>query len=113
MGSKRNLAVHLNNEHGPREAREPEPAPFPAFAWCVCRRADGKFLLVNEPAGISGGRPGYWLPAGRVDMGETLVECAVREAMEEAGVMVRAVVILRFQIDKEGVFRVAFLCEPV
>ena len=58
------LACHLMQEHGPAQEREP-----PRVA---ARRApDGPFLLVNEPAAISGGRPGYWLPAGRVDAGES------------------------------------------
>merc|ERR1719223_979337 len=78
------LPVHLHNQHGPPELREPPPASFPAFAWCVCRRRDdGRFLLVNEPAGISRGKPGYWLPAGRVDKGESLLEAARRECQEE------------------------------
>ena len=70
-----------------REAARPS---FAAFAWVVCRRAaDGKFAMVNEPAGICrGGRPAYWLPAGRVDAGESLAEAAAREALEEAGVAV-------------------------
>eukprot|EP00929_Paragymnodinium_shiwhaense_P103705 TRINITY_DN67394_c0_g1_i1.p1 TRINITY_DN67394_c0_g1~~TRINITY_DN67394_c0_g1_i1.p1 ORF type:complete len:404 (+),score=54.10 TRINITY_DN67394_c0_g1_i1:56-1267(+) len=107
------MPVHIHNSHGPPEEREPQFAPYAAFAWCVCRRADGKFLLVNEPAGISRGRPGYWLPAGRVDVGETLVEAAVREAMEEAGIMVRVTGLLKIQIDDLETFRVVFLCEPV
>jgi len=108
-----NLAVHLTNAHGPPENREPPAAPFACFAWCVCRRsADGRFLLVNEPAGISGGRPGYWLPAGRVDSGESLVDACRREALEEAGVAVRVTGVLRFMVDCRGTLRVVFLAEP-
>jgi len=108
-----NLEVHVHNQHGPPEEREPEPACFAVFAWCVCRRSrDGKFLLVNEPAGISRGRPGYWLPAGRVDKGETLVGACRREALEEAGVAVRVTGILRFMVDGRGTIRIVFLSEP-
>ena len=79
-------------------------------------------MLVNEPAAISGGKPGYWLglglglglgsvgpnpnpsggrprywlPAGRVDAGESLVEAARRECVEEAGVRVRPCGVLAF-----------------
>jgi len=111
------LVVHLHNEHGRLDAREPPPAPYPAFAWSVCRRpSDGKFLLVNEPAGISGGKPGYWLPAGRVDQGESLEEAARRECMEEAGIVVKVDGVLRFMVDNmrvPKVMRVALLTSPV
>jgi phosphatase NudJ len=108
-----NMEVHVHNEHGPLEEREPLPASYAVFAWCVCQRpTDGKFLMVNEPAGISGGRPGYWLPAGRVDKGERLVEACRREALEEAGVAVRVTGVLRFMVDGSGTLRVVFLAVP-
>lgn len=112
-GRRSPYEVHLNNCHGPPEKREPPPAPFAAFSWGVCRRRkDGKFLLVNEPAGISRGLPRYWLPAGRVDIGESLAEAACRECLEEAGVRVRAVGVLRFMVDSRRTPRVVFLTEP-
>lgn len=115
------LALHLHNEHGPMESREPPPAPFPAFAWCVVQRArgDGRFLLVHEPAAIARGLPRYWLPAGRVDVGETLVDAARRECLEEAGLDVEPVGVLRVMAharrgrDVPDVVRVALLCRPV
>eukprot|EP00931_Biecheleriopsis_adriatica_P029472 TRINITY_DN17493_c0_g1_i2.p1 TRINITY_DN17493_c0_g1~~TRINITY_DN17493_c0_g1_i2.p1 ORF type:complete len:370 (-),score=65.69 TRINITY_DN17493_c0_g1_i2:311-1420(-) len=110
---ERNMEVHVHNSHGPLEEREPEMSSFAVFSWCVCRRpCDGKFLLVNEPAGISDGRPGYWLPAGRVDSGETLVEACRREALEEAGVAVKVTGILLFMVSSSGTLRVVFLAEP-
>lgn len=108
----RNLAVHLHNSHGPVEDREqpPKNPGFAAFAWVVCRRSDGKFLMVNEPAGIcSHGTPGYWLPAGRVDPGESLIAAAVRETLEEGGVNVRIDGVLRFMFDKRLTPRIVFL----
>jgi phosphatase NudJ len=110
------LVVHLNESHGPAESREPPRAPYPAFAWCVCRRADGRFLIVNEPAGMcASGRPGYWLPAGRLDAGETLAEAAARECLEEAGVAVRPLGLLRLMAEGDAprVVRAALLVEPV
>jgi len=111
-----NFAVHLHNKHGPVEAREPEHSPWPAFAWVVCRHADGRFLMVNEPAGISRGLPRYWLPAGRVDIGESIVEAARRETLEEGGVRVRIDGILRFMVNFSSdrpTCRFVFLATPV
>ena len=111
------LAVHLHNSHGPLELREPPFPAYPAFAWAVVRRrSDGRFLLVHEPAGIARGAPRYWLPAGRVDAGETLCQAARRECIEEAGVRVVPQAVLRLQVDcatpSPRVMRVALLCEP-
>ena len=44
--------------------------PLSGTTLAIVRRSDGRFLLVNEPAGIARGVPRYWLPAGRVDAGE-------------------------------------------
>merc|ERR1719379_2491107 len=35
------MDVHIQNMHGPPQKREPLPAKYGAFAWVVCRRADG------------------------------------------------------------------------
>jgi len=105
--------VHIHNQHGPPERREPPPARFAAFAWVVCRReTDGKFLMVNEPAGIAGGKPGYWLPAGRVDEGESLVTAALRETMEEGGIEAEVTGVLRF-MRSSGTPRVIFLARAI
>jgi len=57
----------------------------PIVAGCVLVR-DGKILLVQEK------QPkvyGQWnLPAGRVDVGETIEQAAVREVLEETGFQV-------------------------
>jgi 8-oxo-dGTP pyrophosphatase MutT (NUDIX family) len=99
----RGIVVHLRCKHGPAHLRGERCAPFAAFSWVVCRRdIDGKFLMVNEPAGLCGssrGVPAYWLPAGRVDPGESCVEAAVRECEEEAGVRVEPTGVLRFMLE--------------
>ena len=46
-----------------------------------------------------GGAPAYWLPAGRLDAGESLAEAAQRECEEEAGVAVRPVGVLKLMVD--------------
>jgi len=117
QGGGGNLALHIHNSHGPPEAREPPVASRAAFAWVVCHRADGRFLMVNEPAGISRGAPRYWLPAGRLDIGESLVDAARRETLEEGGVEVRIAGVLRFMISgllrASPCVRVIFLASPV
>ena len=59
------------------------PIPTWTFALVAVRRED-QFLLVQEDKKE---KPWY-LPAGRVEAGESLVDGAVRETMEEAGVPV-------------------------
>eukprot|EP00933_Yihiella_yeosuensis_P017391 TRINITY_DN14534_c0_g1_i1.p1 TRINITY_DN14534_c0_g1~~TRINITY_DN14534_c0_g1_i1.p1 ORF type:complete len:282 (-),score=33.74 TRINITY_DN14534_c0_g1_i1:169-954(-) len=109
-----NYYVHLHNEHGPPEDREPHFPDFNAFAWVVCRRpSDGKFLLVHEPAGLCGGRPAFWLPAGRVDEGESFVEAAERETLEEGGVKCKITGVLQFRLGGGIVPRIVLLAEAL
>ena len=71
-------------------AREPIPAWF--FVLVVARRG-GRFLVVQEK---KHGRR-WSFPGGRVEMGETLIEAAVRETLEEAGIRVEIDGILRIE----------------
>lgn len=53
-------------------------------AFAAVRRDDGRLLLVRRCDS------GSWeLPGGRVDIGETATQAAVRETAEEAGVRIR------------------------
>lgn len=53
-----NFYLHLHNEHGPPDEREPPFPAFDAFSWVVCRRpSDGKFLMVHEPVSLNPSRP--------------------------------------------------------
>ena len=70
-------------------------------------------LLVNEPAAIAGGKPNYFMPAGRVDIGETFVEAGVRETLEEAGVNVKITGVLLFQLGGMMVPRVVLYAKPI
>lgn len=67
-----------------RTVRTPCPASrFPHLGpRARCRAPRPRSLLVHEAR--HGG--GWYLPAGRVEMGETLVDAAVRETLEESGV---------------------------
>lgn len=90
-------------------AREPIPT------WCfsvVVVRKDDQFLIVHER------KHGqlWYLPAGRVEPGESFQEAALRETLEESGIKVRLVGILRVEHSpkREGTrVRVIFLAEPV
>lgn len=77
---------------------------------------EGRFLLIHE---ASHGQTWY-LPAGLVEPGETLIEAAVRETQEEAGVLVRPTALIAFDHGwmHTGAaactrLRFAFLASPV
>ena len=68
------------------------PIPTWCFALVVVRRGD-RFLLVREAK--HGQR--WYLPAGRVEPGETFEQAAIRETMEEAGVAIAVDGIVRIE----------------
>ena len=70
-----------------------EPIPVWCFAITVVRDGD-RYLLVREPDY----NDTWYLPGGRVEIGETPAEAAIREAFEEAGIRIRL----------DGVIRVEF-----
>ena len=69
-----------------------EPIAAWLFAVAIVRKAD-KFLLVHERK--HGQR--WYLPAGRVEPGESFAEAAIRETAEEAGVAIRLCGLLRVE----------------
>jgi 8-oxo-dGTP pyrophosphatase MutT (NUDIX family) len=88
-----------------------KPIPTWTIALTVVQ-SQGRFLLVKERK--HGG--GWYLPAGRVEEGETLEQGAVREAAEEAGLEVRLTGIHQLQytpqLDGSARLRVIFLGVP-
>ncbi len=58
--------------------------------------SERKFLLVKERDGT------FYLPAGRVEAGESLVAAAIRETREEAGVAVEVRGLIGFDHDWRG-----------
>jgi phosphatase NudJ len=82
------------------------------FALVVVRKGN-RFLLVHERK--HGQR--WYLPAGRVEFGETFPEAAKREVMEEAGVPISLEGILRIEhtprSDGSARIRMIFLASPV
>ena len=90
-------------------ARAPIPTYF--FALVIVRHGD-RFLLIREP---DGDHPWY-LPAGRVEQGETIVDAARRETIEEAGIEPLLTGILRVEHTPRAEYtrvRVVFVAEPV
>lgn len=71
--------------------RDPIPTWF--FALVLVRDKNGRYLLVHE---AKHGQL-WFLPAGRVEPGETFAEAAVRETLEEAGVPVTLTGLVRIE----------------
>lgn len=90
-------------------AREPIPTWY--FALVVVR-LENRFLLVHE---CKHGQHWY-VPAGRVEPGETIVEAARRETLEEAGIPIVIEGILRIEhrpfADGTARVRVMFVARP-
>jgi phosphatase NudJ len=87
-----------------------EPIPTWCYALVVVRRGDS-FLLVHES---SHGQLWY-LPAGRVEQGESFATAAIRETREEAGIPVRLTGVIRVEHSPHthgSRMRVVFLAEP-
>ena len=87
------------------------PIPTWCFAVVVVRRGD-QFLIVHERKHDQL----WYLPAGRVEGGETFEAAARRETLEESGVPVRVVGVLRIEHSPRATgarLRVVFLAEPV
>ena len=61
------------------------------------------------------GKPRYWLPAGKCDPGETLVEAAVRSCAEDTHVNVKPMGVLRLMLEPSAKksLRVILYAEPV
>lgn len=89
-------------------SREPIQTWF--FSVVIVRQGE-RFLLVHER------KHGqlWYVPAGRVEPGESFAEAALRETLEETGVPVRLLGILRVEHSPRGAtarMRVVFLAEP-
>jgi len=73
-------------------------------------KKDNRFLVVQES-----GSAGFWLPGGRVEVGEQLDVAAERETLEEAGVKIRLTGILKIEFAPRpdiNRLRVIYFAEP-
>jgi 8-oxo-dGTP pyrophosphatase MutT (NUDIX family) len=88
-----------------------DPIPTYSFALVVVRSGD-RFLIVQERKfGQS-----WYVPGGRVELGETLAQAAERETLEESGIRVRLTGVLRVEhtpFREEARLRAVFLAEPI
>lgn len=93
----------------------------PSPIWCphvtvACVVADGdRYLMVEEEVG---GRIAYNQPAGHLDDGETLLDAAVRETLEETGWAValeHLIGVHQWQSTEhgDGVVRFSFAARPL
>ncbi len=109
--SARNFAVHLHEEHNPEPLQGPSATPLYAFSLVVCqRKQDNRFLVVQES-----GSAGFWLPGGRVEVGEQLDKAAERETLEEAGVKIRLTGVLKIEFTPKSDInrlRIIYFAEP-
>ena len=83
------------------------------YALVICRNPKtGKYLAINETK-----NRGWWIPAGGVDSGETFRDGAKRKCIEEAGVQINLLGIIKIEYimgnDDLGKMRVVFYAEPV
>lgn len=76
-------------------------------------RAENRFVLVQERKH----RERWYLPAGRLEAGETFADAAVREVREEAGLEVKLTGLVRMEhaarADGTRRFRAIYCAEPV
>ncbi len=69
-------------------------------AGILFREPGGRILLLRRSQGIP--YPGVWnLPAGKIDPGETPKEAAIREAVEEAGILAPAPCFVKVTVNPE------------
>jgi phosphatase NudJ len=90
-------------------ARKPIPTWF--FSLVVVRSGD-RFLAVREAKHGQG----WYLPAGRAEPGESLAEAALRETLEETGVPITLLGVLKIQHTPQrdsARVRAIFLARPV
>uniref|UniRef100_A0A1I7TBJ9 Nudix hydrolase domain-containing protein n=1 Tax=Caenorhabditis tropicalis TaxID=1561998 RepID=A0A1I7TBJ9_9PELO len=70
---------------------------------------DIQVLLIQEAKKSCRGK--WYMPAGRVEAGETIEEAVVREVKEETGYSCDVIELLSLQVQGSGWYRYAFFCQ--
>lgn len=104
-----NITRHVYEDHFEKELKQIEARPGYSFSVCIVQhQVTKKFLLVQEFA-----CEGWWVPAGRLDKGESFKEAAIREAKEESGMDVELLGVLAVEFNPDGCkHRNIFLAQP-
>lgn len=76
------MTAFANIKHDPETLAQPYCA-----AYVFLKNGDKYFFLKRQNTNYYDGY--FNLPAGKLDVGETIYDCAIREAKEEAGVTVK------------------------
>ncbi|GAM22855.1 hypothetical protein SAMD00019534_060300 [Acytostelium subglobosum LB1] len=111
------MGSHLYREHGPDGSltnelvEDKQSFVYPFCLVVVRRKKDGKFLLVNEI-----GKMGWWLPGGKVLLGESIQTAAIRETKQETGIDIEVKGMLRMEYSPHTKFsrmRLILYAEPI
>ena len=61
---------------------------LPVFSWILLRH--GSYFLLLKRSKNNRNWPLHWtIPWGKIEDGETIIDCAIRETLEEVGVMIQ------------------------
>jgi len=86
-----------------------EKRPFVVAGKVMVRNAFGQYLFLKRSA-TSKHFPGQWeMPGGKMDPGETMEACLLRETQEEAGVTVRLTRVLGADEGVIAKYRLAYI----
>ncbi|KHJ91846.1 hydrolase, NUDIX family [Oesophagostomum dentatum] len=119
----------ISDEEYIAESRDPTPEPRPEFIEGECRyvrlhdnvnyvaagiilRGEGpetEVLLIQEAKKTCYGK--WYMPAGRVEAGETLENAVKREVREESGYECDVIELLSLEVQGSGWYRFSFYCE--
>jgi 8-oxo-dGTP pyrophosphatase MutT (NUDIX family) len=76
------MSPHDSGRAAAARAAHDEPLPAPVLTVAAIIERNGRFLVVEE---IAHGRRVFNQPAGHVEPGESIVDAAIRETLEETG----------------------------
>jgi ADP-ribose pyrophosphatase YjhB (NUDIX family) len=94
-----------NSYHGKLRAAMGDATLMLLLGRGVIRDEQGRFLLIKRKDN------GYWaFPAGSMEIGESLSQCAVRETREETGLIAEKATLIALMTGPENTFTDVFGC---